>query len=395
LLVAAVLGDPALAQPEIWGRPVQVHGFLSQGFMYTGGGNNYMTAPTSRGTFGLTDGGLNASIRLTDKLRAGAQIYARNVGNLGQGHATLDWGLVDYRFRDWLGVRAGKVKTVYGLYNDTQDMEFLHTWALLPQSLYPLDLRGLSIAHTGADVYGTVPMGDLGSVSYNAYAGSAPADPDGGRVYGVESFGVDVERLTGRLRGADVKWNPPLSGLLLGVGWLHSPNRLEGRRRVYGWPISINAKRSSNLVFSAQYTRGGLRLEWERTRIISLTRVANPFGPQGPPEVSLPYDARGWYAAGAYRLSKRFEIGSYHSRFYSNANRIEIVVSDSPHSRHVIDHAMTLRVDFGNHLDLKTEGHFINGFGDPATSRGFYPQDNPRGLRPRTNLLVIRLGFNW
>jgi len=37
----------------------------------------------------------------------------------------------------WFGVRGGKVKTVIGLSNDTQDYEFLNTFALLPQSVYP------------------------------------------------------------------------------------------------------------------------------------------------------------------------------------------------------------------------------------------------------------------
>ena len=57
----------------------------------------------------------------------------------------------------------GIVKTVLGLYNDTQDMEFLHTWAILPQSMYPLDLRSSTIAHVGADFYGDISLRRLGS----------------------------------------------------------------------------------------------------------------------------------------------------------------------------------------------------------------------------------------
>jgi len=59
-----------------------------------------------------------------------------------------------------MGFRAGKVKTALGLYNDTQDAESLHTWALLPQALYPTDLRTSLIAHTGGDVPTTRATGN-------------------------------------------------------------------------------------------------------------------------------------------------------------------------------------------------------------------------------------------
>ena len=51
-----------------------------------------------------------------------------------------------------MGFREGRVKTSLGLYNDTQDQEFLHTWALLPQSLYPADLRSVAL-RTWAETY--------------------------------------------------------------------------------------------------------------------------------------------------------------------------------------------------------------------------------------------------
>jgi len=71
-------------------------------------------------------------------------------------------------------MRGGKVKTTLGLYNDTQDMEFLHTWALVPQAVYPLDQRGETIAHLGGDIYGEIPIRRLGSLNYTVYGGKRP-----------------------------------------------------------------------------------------------------------------------------------------------------------------------------------------------------------------------------
>ena len=152
------------------GRPVQIHSFASQGFAYSNQ-NNYLTMKTSRGTFDMTDVGVNVSIQLTDKLRIGAQAYDRDFGSLGQWHPQLDWAVADYRFKDWFGIRGGVVKTVFGLENDTQDVDALHTFALLPQSVYPTDLRDSLLRHRGGDVYGDIPLKRLGALAYTAYAG--------------------------------------------------------------------------------------------------------------------------------------------------------------------------------------------------------------------------------
>src|SRR5579859_7084234 len=172
ILVCLLVGETAAAQEfRLWNRNVQVHGFASQGFVYTSH-NNWLTMNTTDGSGAMTDMGLNLSSQLTDRLRVGAQVYDRNLGQLGQWHPSLDWAVADYRFKNWLGIRAGKVKTTLGLYNDAQDLDFLHVFALLPQSVYPSDLRDTTIAHSGGDLYGNIPFHHhLGDLSYTAYAG--------------------------------------------------------------------------------------------------------------------------------------------------------------------------------------------------------------------------------
>jgi hypothetical protein len=167
---------------KIADKDVQVHSFVTQGFAYSND-NNYLTMKTSNGTFAMTDGGVNISTSLTDKLRVGAQMYIYNVGELGKWQPQLDWAFLDYKFAKEFGVRAGKVKTALGLSNDTQDMSFLHTWALMPQSVYPWDLRSQTIAHTGLDLYGNIGMRKAGSLDYTLYAGLGSVDPNGGFYY--------------------------------------------------------------------------------------------------------------------------------------------------------------------------------------------------------------------
>lgn len=259
-----------------------------------------------------------------------------------------------------------------------------------------MDLRGITIAHTGADVYGVIPARKLGSFAYTAYAGKAPGDRTGGRVYGVESFGFYTKRASGSMLGADLKWTTPIPNLMVGASMMTIPYHMSGQNLLAGGTFAIDAEPAHNTGFSAQYLRGPLRLEWEYSRLTSVSTIRRPFGDYGPPSVAFSYDSRGQYAAFAYRISKKLELGTYHSRFYPNSDKKISVYGlyAQPYERHIFDQTFTARIDVRNHWDLKVEGHFMDGYGDAATSRGFYPQDNPQGLKPKTNMLVIRLGFN-
>ncbi len=138
---------------KIGSRSVQIHGFGTQGYVYTND-NNWLTMNTSSGSFKFTDVGLNLGMQVSEKVRIAAQGYDRDLGVLGNWHPQFDFYMVDARPKPWLGLRGGKVKTVLGLFTDTQDMDFDHTFALLPQSMYPIDMRDASISHLGGDIYG-------------------------------------------------------------------------------------------------------------------------------------------------------------------------------------------------------------------------------------------------
>ena len=60
----------------------------------------------------------------------------------------------------------------------------------------------------------------------------------------------------------------------------------------------------------------------------------------------------------------------------------------------MFDQVAAAKVDLTSHWDLKVEGHFIDGFSSPSSFHGFYPQDNPAGLKPTTNMIDLRTGWN-
>jgi len=373
---------------KVAGRNVQLHSFASQGFAYSND-NNYLTMNTSSGSFALTDAGANISVQVNDKFRVGAQFYLRNVGNLGNFHPEVDWALGDYRFAPWFGIRVGKVKTTLGLYNDTQDLEFLHTWALLPQSAYPLDLRASTIAHTGGDFYGTIPVKKLGSLSYTMYGGSRIDDPRGGYYYGIKAVGAVAVNTNGNQIGGDLRWNTPLPGLLVGGSYLDSPLGAHITVEVAPtvvFPGSVSGAERTT-VFYGEYKTGGLTLagEYRRERLFGMESVPGILGEH------FAWDERGWWASGAYRFSKRLELGSYYSRFFPSWADGDF---DKP-GNHLFDKTVTARLDLTTHWDLKIEGHFLDGYGSPTSFRGFYPQDNPTGFKPKTTMFLVRTGWNF
>lgn len=387
---------------ELASRKVQIHSFASQGFAYSNQ-NNYLTMKTSNGSLAMTDAGVNVSTQLTDRFRVGAQVYVRDFGNLGKWHPHLDWAFGDYRFRDWFGVRAGKVKTALGLYNDTQDNDSLHTFALLPQAVYPTDLRDATIAHTGGDIYGNVAVRSLGSFAYTAYAGDRRDTMDGGYLYLLRDRGIFMNTYGGLQYGADLKWTTPVNGLLIGAS--HMREEITGRgtgtctpavpfscaawnARTHGEYEEHSNKDQTNFGY-ASYTVGNLRIDGEYRRYWRDQRVWDD-------SYSVAVDTRGWYISGAYRISKRLELGSYYSRFTSAWKRADAPwLSDtSLPDHHVFDKVVTARFDLTRYWNVKVEGHFMDGYGGPMSPQGFYTLDNPQGLKPKTNLLMIRTGFS-
>ena len=386
---------------KVLDRIVQVHGFVSQGFVYTNN-NNWLTMNTSQGSAGFTDFGLNMSSQVTDKFRVGAQGYDRNLGQLGQYHPSLDWAVADYRFTGWFGVRGGKVKTTLGLYTDTQDEDFLHTFALLPQSVYPTDLRDATIAHLGADIYGKISLRRrLGVLAYTAYIGHRSDSIYSGYPYYLSSFGGQIKSFGGLQYGADLRWKTPLKGLLIGASRLNE--EITGKGLAINpfnpgeglVPYSASSKADWTNQFYGEYTVGRFRVDSEYRRYWRNQELFS-----GTSESFA--DVRGWYVSGAYRISKRFQIGSYYSR-YTISNTVAGALSafyppainTGLPANHDYDKVITGRVDINKFWNVKVEGHFMNGYGSGPYPNGFYTQVNPGGFAPNTNALVVMTSLNF
>lgn len=383
LLVCCACASTLLAQDlKLFNRDVQVHGFVSQGFVHTDG-NNWLTMKTGDvGSGQFTDFGGNASIQITSKFRIGAQVYGRQLGQLGKWHPQLDWAVATYKFKPWVGVRGGKVKTVLGLYNDTQDLDFLRTFALLPQSIYPTDVRDATIAHQGGDVFGDIPMGEKGgTLSYTAYAGHREDSRYGGYAY---LIGRSFNRMGGLQYGADLRWATPLKGLLVGLSRLNEDVSAQFAAGTPG-ATTLQSKSAWTNQYYGQYTWKKLLVDTEYRRYYLAATI------NGGPEFET--DVRGWYVAGSYQIAKRLYVGSYYSRYTITVPENFLIPAGTGH---VYDKVVSARVDLNRFMNIKVEGHFMDGYGLPDDyPNGFYSVDNQQGLKPNTKALVVKTSFKF
>jgi hypothetical protein len=328
-------------------RAVEVHGFVSPGFLVSTG-NNYL-AKSKRGSFEFTEMGINFTVPLTEKLRTGIQLFARDLGPTNNYNPRADWFYLDYRFDDWFGIRAGRVKIPFGFYNDTSDIDAARVPILLPQSIYSLAARDFALAQSGGEIYGRVRTRSLGALEYRLYGGTiflAPANISASSTIPVTE--VDVPFVAGER----LIWETPLDGLRLAgslqAGRLdasfiippNTPNFPAG-------PASLGLH-SVAWLGSAEYALHDVQLSAEYGR--STGRVSGTNQAFFQRVVS----ERG-YVMATYRLTDWFWPGAQYGVLFPT------VENRSGRDKVQHDVAGTLRFDINHHWLVKLEGHFMSG----------------------------------
>jgi hypothetical protein len=150
----------------------QFHGYISQGMVTS---NDVPFYVSETGThFDYREIGLNASLQVADDLRLAGQILSRAAGSLDNGSPKVDFLLLDYNFvvqEDYnSGVRIGRVKNPYGIYNTVRDVPHVRPGVFVPQSVYFETFRDALISVDGANLY-LNSRSFLGDINLDLYAG--------------------------------------------------------------------------------------------------------------------------------------------------------------------------------------------------------------------------------
>jgi hypothetical protein len=353
---------------------IVLHGYVSQGFLFSSN-NNYLSMKSSDGSPQWTDAAVNISDSLADNLRVGIQFHMYQLGEFGGSDVHVDWASGDYRVNDRFGIRAGKVKTVWGLFNDSQDIDAVFLWILLPQGSYSTDHKSFYLAHVGGDVYGALPLGKrAGTLHYDGYAGQATVDLNDGYIKQFAESGlVFTSSLGGKTYGGDLRWETPAKGLTIGAS--------ENVQAIDGTAPTGSLHLPPTLTPSvyAKFSRGKVYLAAEYDRIpINATLTI------GSAVVPFVVDGRSWFAMGSYQLRHKLQVGSYYSHYVNKA------ADTTQAANYSKDWVVSARYDFNPYFYAKIEGHSLRG-----TALGYYRSTNPDGLTANSNMLAAKIGFSF
>lgn len=382
-LALALGAAPAFAQ-SLEDLNIQIHGYATQGFLYTTQ-NNIFSANSSNGSPAWTEAVLNVTAQPAPKLRVAAQTRYFLLGNYGDGGSiTLDWASADYKVNDKFGVRFGKVKTPWGLFNEIQDIDPAYIWSLLPQGIYPLDNREAYLTHYGGVVYGTLNLHTAGKLEYRGWGGEGYYPSGDGYFVNQAQAGYSLpDDVHGPLLGGALHWRTPFTGLMIGASDLRdnawsAVQNFTNTQGVFTGSYQLPANSQPN--YFAKFEKGKVVVAVEYQR--GWGNEINAFPTDPPAAYSVRNDDRSIYAMATYKLTAKLTAGIYNSQNSDHQATL------GP-GRYQKDWAISGRYDFNAFLYAKAEQHFIDGDG-----LGYDTQLNPN-LQPNTRLTAFKVGVSF
>jgi hypothetical protein len=360
---------------DAWG--IDIHGFVSQGYLCSTD-YNYLANDSEGGSFQFNEIGINFAKDLTEKLRIGIQILSRDLGDLYNNELEIDWAYADYRWKDWLGLRAGILKVPLGFYNETRDVDMLRTFVLLPSGVYHETYRDYSMGLSGAGIYGAVPIGAAGDLDYVMEAGTLNLDADdsgiakvyadeinrGWNASGLGTFNFEIDDIdVDEVYVGSLQWRSPW-GLRLGTSVNYSTFVAQGADSINNATANLDSYECRTYTLSAEYIWEDLiiAIEYWNNMIETKSTFLN-MPVLGTVRSDEKAEIEGYYISASYRVNEWLELGSYYSMYYADASDHDgdDVVGAPDHKAWTEDIALATRFDINEYWIFKIEGHRMNG----------------------------------
>lgn len=410
-----------------------VSGFASQGYFVTTE-NNYLMEDSKTGSFELNEAAINFMTMPVENLRVGVQLYGRDLGQDGNNNINVDWAYGDYRFADYFGVRAGKIKTPMFLFNQYRDIDMARNSVLLPQSIYGDHQRDFALAFEGFDIYGNVDFGGLGDVDYEAFIGnSSVPDPNTGFWQGINTalaqsvasgyiagtsaaILANIPGMTPELLpsieghaeydspyvrwkqqfGANFVYNTPVDGLRLGATYMFQNidlgSHVHGNVEVGDPTLAplFNSEFEQEFYINYQRTTYGFAIDytWNQINVVGeYSMFSAEDETNNDPTTKGETDANSYYGMVNYQLMDNLGLFAYYDVNIPNTDN-----DDSEYWNYQKDIAFGARYDVNSNWLVKFDLHMINGTSNVIS---FANEDIRKAYNEDWMIFVVKNTFHF
>ena len=361
LLLSGLLAASPVWANDLAGPRYQIQGFAAQGLI--GSSNNRFFGNSKDGvSTEFTEAGIHGTWQPLDALRLSGQVLYRRAGENDQDGLRLDYAQADWQFYQTdatqLGLKFGKVKLPYGLYNETRDVPFTRPGILLPQSVYVDNARDLLLAAPGAFLHGASvhqygstdfllgwvrPNFDSPSVDYSFLGAPRPGNLKG----------------TGAL-GARLRWDLPTDTTLALTYANAKADYAPGSADI----LRAGNVHFRNLLFSVQQRLDTVTLTGEYGEPRFDTAGFGRFLPDSHRVIQAAYLQGEWRFRPAWEAMLRYDV-FYRDLSDKDGRRFQAATFNTQpaHSMYARDLTLGLRWDATPNLMLRTEYHHVNGTG--------------------------------
>ncbi|MGJ0492462.1 hypothetical protein [Methylobacter sp.] len=384
VMVTPFISNNTIAAEKNWlPDSVQIHGFLSQALIHTSD-NNFFGTTDDNISEDFRELGINGSWRIIPDLQIAMQVVWRDAGLTDEQGLRIDYGLADYHLysseNGMLGIKAGRVPTPLGLYNETRDVASTRPSIFLPQSVYFDINRNSALSADGGYFYGEQNT-DWGDFSFNVgVIVPRTDDPDltvqlakNIQAYGDPSW---ISRLNYEWHGGEVRFAITYAEFNAHFSPIPAPFKLnEGRLQF------------KPLIFSAQYNAE----KWSLTGEYDFRgQRLNNFGLFPDSDTT----GEGYYLQGIYRFTSYVEgMVRYDQLIWDkddkHGDKFAAKFGVPAYSRFAKDWTVGLRFKIIPGLLLSTEYHRINGTGTISKL------ENPESTKQHWDLYAVMLSYDF
>ncbi len=403
---------------------VDIHGFISQGYLYSDD-HKYLLADTDDGTFEFNEMGISFATKINADLRIGMQLLSRDLGSIGDDDVEIDWAYADYRYRNWLGIRVGKIKQPGGIYNQSRDVDAARTCVLLPSSIYDEQFREASLTAKGVGFYGMLP----GFIDYQVVYGVRTIPLDGGLVHSIEhaapAIRIDDLDVDAGFTG-ELFWNTPLDGLR--VGYAYAKADVDMHINEYDFNAAeVAVIEAAQGLFPGTIPPGWMNVDipmpvefkWDRFSVEYTYENFVISSEYNSTELDIGWrgeESEDYYVMTTYRFTDWFELGFYYSAHYAQKDDKDGKKAQAAYDAWIAeggstpaaplkplgslqfkemgyleDYAISMRFDVNIYWIVKIEFHMMDGL----NGLDFSESDDPNDPDPYWTLFAVKASYSF